>query len=283
MPAGSREKETMRFMRRGGTSIAGAAAYVAIRLGMHMVGPGILDPRLAIVSSIAIMMLVQLALVVSIARLQMKPRLTALWALLFAVGFVGMVLLPRIGHAGSAGAEIGLAAVQDLLLMLTAAFLGCTISYVIREPNILLPAAVFAGLVDYWSVSWGPLSRIMEKKPSVVAAMSVHVPTPVPGVPGTMIGMGDFVFLALFFGVLYRFGMNVRGAFWLGYLLLTAAMLVVLGYGGALPALVPMGVAVVATNIRRFHLNRDELLATLYVGVLLLVLLVASGVFLFRR
>ena len=98
-----------------------------------------------------------------------------------------------------------------------------------------------------------------------------------------MIGMGDFIFLALFFSVLFRLGMNVKGSFWLGYVLLTASMYVVVVFGGALPALLPMGIAVIGANRRHFHLKRDEQLAMIYVGAILLAFLVVSGIFMFRK
>ncbi len=269
-------------LSRAGACVVVAGVYLVLRFAMPMAGHGLLNPHLAVFLSVAVIMMMQLALVVGIAGLRIGPRSTAFLAVLTAVLLAGtVILLARIKPIASAAVFDNLAVLQDLFLMLFAAFLGYTVSFIVREPSLLLPVAVFAALVDYWSVSWGPLSHVIENKPSVVAAASVHMPTPVPGVPGTMIGMGDFVFLALFFAVLFRFGMNVRGAFWLGYILLTASMLVVLKLGGALPALLPMGVAVIATNMRFLKLKRDELLATLYVGAMLLVLLVASRVFLF--
>ena len=268
---------------RIGPCILMAGAYIIIIFAITMAKLVKLNVHLAIglsVVSVCVLMLVQLAFVISVVGLRMRPRLSALLALLSAAVFVG-ILFSKL-HAPMM-AILGLASIQQLSLMLFAAALGYTISFIVREPNILLPIAIFAAFVDYWSVTWGPLSQILEKKPAIVAAVSVHMPTPVPGVPGTMIGMGDFVFLALFFGVLYRFSMNVKGTFWLGYGLLTASMLVVMGLGGALPALIPMGLAVVAANAKLFKLKREELLAIVYVGALLLVVLIASGIFLFER
>ena len=167
--------------------------------------------------------------------------------------------------------------------MLFAGLLGYTISFIVREKNILLPAAIFAALVDYWNVSWGPLSHILVDKPSVVAAAAVSMPAVSAGMPGMIIGMGDFVFLSLFFGVLYRFRMNVKGTFWLGYGLLTASMLAVMYFGSAFPALIPMSLAVVAANAKLFKLKREEQLAMVYVGALLLAALILMWIFMFRR
>lgn len=272
----------MRFGHLG-TSIALAFAYMAIRLIMPWIRIGFLNPYLAAFLFVALLMLVQLALAVSVAGMQARPRYIALLALLSAVIVVGItVLLLKVKLSSIVLISMSLA-FRDLFLMLFAASLGYTVSFIVREPSILLPVAVVAAMVDCWSVTVGPLRHVLENKPGVVAVASVQMPTPVPGVPGTMIGMGDFLFLALFFGILYRFSMNTRGAFWAGYALLTLSMLIVMKFSTALPALVPMALAITGTNIRHFKLKREEVFSTLYVGGFVLVLLVASGIYLSRR
>jgi hypothetical protein len=171
----------------------------------------------------------------------------------------------------------------EFSLMLLAIFLGSTISHIIREPNLLLPVAMFAAAVDFWNVYHGWLGQVVATKPEVVSAVTVHMPTPVPGIPYVMIGMGDFVFMALYMTAIYRFDLNTKGTFWLTYILVTVSMLIVVVSGAPLPALVPIAVAVIAANARRIKLKREELLATIYVGVVLLALLVASGVAMSRH
>lgn len=255
--------------------------YLVIRLSAPLIKPGHVS-GLEVFLGLAVLMLVQIALVVSVAGLRLGMRSTALLCLASALLFIGILLLTRKFELASWLLLI-LGAFQDLLLMLAAGFLGCIAGLIIREPNIVLPIAVFAGLVDYWNVSLGPLGRIIETKPSLLSAVTVHMPTPMPGVPVLMIGMGDFIFLALFFSVLFRLGMNVKGSFWLGYAFLTATMYVVLVFGGALPALLPIGIAVIGANRRYFKLRRDEQLAMIYVGAILLAFLIMSGIFMFRK
>ena len=271
---------------RIGACITLAVAYLALRFALPYVRPEFINPALVVLLCTALLMLAQLAFVVSIASLRLRPRSSVLLILASALAAAAMVFL-EVRLEPRAPALAGALAVnlvfRDLCLMLFAGSLGYVVSFIVREPNILLPAAVFAGLVDYWNVSWGPLSRLVERKPEVITTVSVHMPMPVPGMPDGTVGIGDFVFLALFFGALYRFGLNVKGAFWLGYGLLTACMLFVLKFESAMPALVPIAIAVVGANIRNFKLQREELLATLYVGVLLLLLILASVIFLFRR
>jgi hypothetical protein len=264
------------------------AVFLATRTLLAILRPGRMNDLhmiLATLLVVLVMMLVQLALVQSIVRLSLKPKQSALWALLSAVAFVGGLFLQAHvmkGHVYLPVVQL-LVGMHQLSLMLLAVFMGVTVSYIIREPNILLPVTLVAALVDFWNVYIGPLGHIVATKPGIVNAVTVQMPAPVPGMPIPMIGMGDFVFLALYMSVVYRFGLNVRGTFWWGYALLTLTMLAVLGPVGAVPALVPMAIAVIAANIRRIHLRRDELLATIFVGVIALALIGASGVHMLKQ
>ncbi|HUV06045.1 MAG TPA: hypothetical protein VMX94_13230 [Armatimonadota bacterium] len=273
----------MRFGRIG-ACIGLAAAYVTLRFAAPLVKPGFISPDFTAFAYTALLMLAQLAFVVSIAGLKMRPKSSALLMLPCALAvvatiFLEMKLVPL--RPTPVAALVVSSVFRNLCLMLFGGSLGCLLSFMIREANILVPVAVFAALVDYWNVSWGPLSRVIERKPDIIATASVHMPA--PGMPGGSVGVGDFVFLALFFAVLYRFSLNVRGAFWLGYGLLTACMLIVLKFGIPVPALVPMAIAVVGANVRSFKLRREELLAILYVGLLLLMFLLAWLLFVFKR
>ena len=280
MSAGSLEEGNMRLNRIGACLVM-IGIYLIMRFMAPLIKPGHVG-ALGVFLTIGVLMLVQLALVVSVAGLRLNARQTAPLCLASAFLFVGILLLTRKIELAPWLLQV-LGTFQDLFLMLAAGFLGCIAGLIVREPNIVLPIAVFAGLVDYWNVSLGPLGHIVETKPSLISAVTVHMPTSMPGVPMLMVGMGDFIFLALFFSVLYRLGMNVKGSFWLGYVFLTATMYVVVVFGGALPALLPMGIAVIGANRRHFQLKRDEQLAMIYVAAVLLAFLIMSGVFMFRR
>lgn len=273
----------MRLSRTGALLVI-VGAYLVLRLAVPMIRPGQIDIRLAILLSIGIMMLIQLALVSAIAGLKLHAMRSLLLAVSTGALFgLTIAVLPRFRPALDESALMILGIPQDLLLMLFAAFLGVFISFIIREPNLMLPIAVFAGLVDLWTVTVGPLALMIENTPAVVEAAAVQMPTPVPGIPGVMIGMGDFVFLAIFFSVIYRFGMNARRTFWLGYVLLTLSMFVVMALGVPIPALLPMGAAVLVANIGCFKLSHKELLAAMYVGAVLLLLLAGSAFMLLRK
>jgi hypothetical protein len=260
-----------------------AIAYICLRLLVSVV---VKVPVCEIIYTLlctSALMLVQLGFVTQVAGLRLR-----LGATLALVVVTMLLLVCTIGVesyltslktvATSLVTWVGL--LHDLFLILFATSLGYMVGFIVREPNIILPVALFAAAVDYWNVTWGMLSKTIRDNPEIVAKLSVTVPTPI-GLTYT-IGMGDFVFWALFFGVLYRFGMNTKATFVLGYALLTVSLILVLLVGCVFPALVPMGLAVVVANMRFFKLSREELLATLYVGGILLIFLSLSA-FLFSR
>jgi hypothetical protein len=160
--------------------------------------------------------------------------------------------------------------------------LGVTISHIIREKSLLLPVVIVAALVDFWNVYVGPLGQVVATRPDIISKVVVQMPTPVPGMPVPMIGMGDFVFLALYMSVVCRFGMNVRATFWWGYALLTVTILAVLRVPFPIPALVPMSVVVIIANWREFKLSREEVIATTVVSLLVASMLTASSIHTWR-
>lgn len=268
------------LLHRARICLGFAGTFVVFRLMIAMFTPAQMETHPALLISaiifltISILMLLQLGFVVSLAGLKLQAKSAALisaGALCIFVGIIFLLMKARITIPILLGLVL---AFKDLSLMLFAASMGYTISFIVREPNIIMPIALFAGLVDYWGVTAGPLSAILASRPEVLDAVSVHMPVPVINAPGTIIGMGDFVFFALFFAVMYRFSLNVKGAFWLGYGLLTLTMFVVMALNIAIPALAPMGVAVIAANVGVVKLRREEKLATLYLGILLLAALV---------
>lgn len=172
---------------------------------------------------------------------------------------------------------------MDIGLALAAAGIGALIAAVIRDPNILLPASVFAAFADYLMVytSIGIVHTKLqtEQGRQQIGAMSAHVPTPHPAIAPLTVGMADYVFLAFFFACVYRFGMNERGTFAAFFLALTLSLLFV-AYVSAIPALAPMALAFVAVNFRHFRLSKSELQA---MGLAFaIVAAVVAGLFFFR-
>ena len=92
--------------------------------------------------------------------------------------------------------------------------------------------------------------------------------------PATMVGLGDFLFMALVFAAVHRLGMNGRRNYWFVFAAMTVGMLavafVLLPF---LPALTVLAVAVVTANWRQFKMSRQELGYIAIVTAVLIVLL----------
>ncbi len=262
--------------------IAVVAAYVILRVAAQTVAIRTAHPALLILLSVAVFMLLQLAIIRGASGLQIRPRVTGWLIPVFAAAVVGFMVLGAVRMPLILAVLV--ASMRDIALMFFAVSLGYTLSVIVREPNILLPVAIFAAIVDFWSVNFGPLAILLARKPEVVAAAAVQVPAMGQPMPVSMIGVGDFVFLALFFGVMYRFRMNVAGAFWLGYVLLTVTMFLVIRVEalGAVPALVPIAIAVIGANTKHIKLKGGEILSTIIVGVVLVAFLILSVVLMSR-
>lgn len=175
---------------------------------------------------------------------------------------------------GVAGA--GIEALRDLGKILAAGGVGIGLAALLREPNILLPAGVFAAFADFVVVSFGTVKHALStpKGQALVQSVSAKVPSLLPALgAGVTIGPADFLFLGIFLGCAHRFEMGLaRNA-----RLLTAALaatLLLTYLIPAIPALAPMSITFVAANWRHFRLSRAELVST---GI---VLAVAGGLFL---
>jgi len=159
-------------------------------------------------------------------------------------------------------------------LILTAIFFGRSVAGLVREPNLLLPVLATAAVVDLWGVYYGPVAKVVQRAPEVIQQMAAQAPVFRPPTAGgtplvPLVGVGDFIFLAILLSCVYRFEMNVRGT--LGW----AAALTFGGLMGVsflpirLPGLVFMGLAGVLANWQHFRFSREEKFALLYAGGLL--------------
>ncbi|GAG48903.1 unnamed protein product, partial [marine sediment metagenome] len=122
---------------------------------------------------------------------------------------------------------------QDLLgnlaLIIWAVLLGRLVSRIIKEGKLLLPVAVVASVADIFTVFWGVVKEVGEKAPEVVEAFSAQTPVePPPEMAApilTAVGIGDFLFLALFLSVALRYSMNATGALWATFAVMLVAPL----------------------------------------------------------
>ena len=201
------------------------------------------------------------------------------------------IVAPWQGEAGAflAGVALWFVAgarhdplLSDCALILSAIALGRLVSRAVRYPNLLVPIGAVAAFVDIWGVNLGgPVAQVVQKAPETAARFVTHVPS--FGAPHfvAIVGVGDFVFLAVFFACLRRFQLNVTGAATL------AAVFAVVGLVVAvrlipLPGLPFIAAGVLLPNARRFHFTREEKFALVY-GAIFLVALLAAGTVLMRR
>lgn len=238
----------------------------------HMRGFAVL--ALAVVPT-ALFMLLQLWLSHSLVRL--KTKAIASVGLLIGsliLWFLTLWLVHPHHH-------IGLYALRQMLLGLfittACTFFGVLLSRIVREPNILAPVALIAMPIDYLGAmtNIGFTQNVVHAHPSIVRAVSVPVPA-VAGLPiFPFIGPGDALFMAFFFAVVLRLGMNDRGTFWWMYGLLTPSLIAVIVLPDfAIAALVPMGLAVLIANFKFFRLKRAEAFAVLYAAIFVIALVV---------
>ncbi|MDO8585712.1 MAG: hypothetical protein Q7T82_01605 [Armatimonadota bacterium] len=166
----------------------------------------------------------------------------------------------------------------DLSRIVAASFLGYLVSFVLRDKNIVLPIAGFAACLDIWTVTWGPTRHMIEKAPKLVEEVSA--PIPIPGGHGdlaSVIGPADFVFLAVFFGAIYRLKMEPGLTFRIVLPLLCLTMIAVNStpYFPGIPALVPMGIGVIAANYRHVKFSKQEKWSVIIMSIILTLALAA--------
>ncbi|HVT12253.1 MAG TPA: hypothetical protein VHE55_08295 [Fimbriimonadaceae bacterium] len=187
-----------------------------------------------------------------------------------------------------------LTAIAQAALGCWCAGLGALLATLIKEKNILLPIAIFLAAYDFFLVltPWGFTQKLLKVAQPVFTKVAAQIPVvsaaPTHGVAraGAYVGMADLVFLAMFFIALFRFRMRTRQTLYAVLPALIAYLLIVLLLGryevagfslGQLPALVPIGLAVLIVNWREFDLKKDEKLATAVLALLAVGFLVFAA------
>lgn len=269
--------------RRGGLSqffiLLGLMAAINVALSFIAV------PREATLAiGIAIGVLFLVAPIVAIYRGSDHP-----WTPTLALGFVGAGAVIQIvagvvvanGWASGAPAA-AISAIGQMGLMIWCIGLGALLATkAIREPNLLIPVSVFLIAFDILLVLTpvGTVQHVLKAAPKVFTSMAYKVPavsdrvTLGPVGAAAHIGPADFLFLAMFFVAMFRFGMNAKATVFA----LVPTLLLYMGavfMFGPLPALPPIALCFLIANAPHFKLKRDEWIAT---GVLTLILAVIIG------
>lgn len=203
------------------------------------------------------------------------------WTSGLAVGFIvlGVAMHVGLSYAGASLAKGALASVLSALgqsgLMVWCVGLGALLTTLLKEKNLLIPVSLFLAAFDIFLVLTpvGPTRIILQAAPQVFETASWHIPkvqenpTLGPVAATAHIGPADFLFMAMFFVAIHRFGMRSRQTLlWLAPTLL--AYMVIVGLVGPLPALVPIGLCVLIVNWKEFSLSKEEWASTALVAVL---------------
>lgn len=268
-------------------------AYLVCTLGGGALRPATmpvwLGAALALFFELAIL-LASILLVLSIARLKIGPWAELAWVALLLALFVisrpdsiaiagGWLGNPEGGRRVAQALKITPAQqfMGNIALILWAVFLGRLVSRVVREGKLLLPVAAVASVADTVTVFWGVVAHLTQKAPEVVKTFSAQTPVAAPpsiSLPTiSSIGIGDFMFLALFLAVAVRYGMDATRAMWLTLIVMVFVapvpfiLIPSLGTTG-MPGLPFLSLGVLAANWRYLRFTRDEKRALAFVGLL---------------
>ena len=259
-----------------------AGAIYALLVGLPQMDAGKYSGLVSVAGTLVFTVL-SVVLVMQVARLRLDWRAEV--AGLVVAGGVWM-LADRAAGIGKveqlyAGAGGSVAFIFSCLMG------GRLLSRILRERNILLPVAGVAILADIFTVFVGPAGKALAKAPQLVQKFSVGLPTAGSAVPGAHLpptvgtmGLGDFIFLALFLTAAARFGFPLRRG---GRIIATLVCVALAAYL-LLPPILPgipllplIGGGFLIAYWRRFDLSKAERQALLWGGLFLVALLAAAG------
>jgi hypothetical protein len=160
---------------------------------------------------------------------------------------------------------------NNLFLPLAAALVGAGVGRVIKHPNTLLAAAGFSIFFDIVVVTMGTVAVLMKSNSNIIAAVSVgagSLPTTAgpaavalkqyDPISAVTIGPADVLFVALFLSAIYQLKLSRRTTFIWMFILLGIALLVVQITSLPIPALAPMGIAVLIANLSHAAFTAQE-------------------------
>ncbi|MBM3458252.1 MAG: hypothetical protein FJX77_06945 [Armatimonadetes bacterium] len=271
-------------MRRWGSDpVALLGVYLLLRWGLSQgqLPGGTPGPVLLVAAAFSAAVSLGLPIAAMVAMVaRPRPPVVLVGAILGGLAlWLGLANLPL-----PRGALALSLALQDTGKILAAGSLGVLLGRALRDPNLLLPAGIFAAFADFVVVNFGTVKHALSSPQgrALVEKVSATVPALHARLPVLTIGPADFLFLGLFLACAARFGMGTARTAWvLGVVLVLSLVLVPVI--GPIPALAPMSIAFVAVNWRHFRLSRQELIHTLIVLGLMGGLFLAYFLFLFPR
>jgi len=212
--------------------------------------------------------MIWVTLVIVAVRQVTRLQLTVLVSLILTAVCAVVLVLVLVLHLGQP--------LQSLAVLYTAALLGCVVSAIFREPNVLLPVALLAPIIDYWTVKFGPVSHAIVSPRDILPVVSVTIPGAHALKPLALMGAGDFLFMAMFLAAAERLKMQPDRTVWLFIPLVAITMILVLWVDAigrtGMPGLVVISLGFLIANWRCFRLTRGEIVITsVIVGMAFLV------------
>jgi hypothetical protein len=226
--------------RASAAPLAGLSLAPAITLVAGVIAPRIPMPEAA---------------AAAVAFAGARATLTTRRALALAAG--GLALL-AVAVVAAPRPLLG-ASIVNLALVAIAHAAGASIGRRVAHPGHLLPACAVAAAADLVSVIHpsGPTRAIVENE-RALALFAIGFPVPGTRAIAPSIGFGDFVFLALVLGVAAVHGLSIVRAALSGAIGLAVAGLVAARFAVPIPALVPIGAAVVLGLPEARRLRRED-------------------------
>ena len=275
---------------------SGAARLVAVGLvGTWVLTVGVpflpVPPVLGTLLATALLTALSFVALYGIAKLKLAPWHEA--ALMVTCGLAWYTLAhavaSRHGRGPLSEGQLLAIAASGVGFLVMCAMGGRLLSRLVREPNLLLPVLVTAAVADVFTVFAGPTGEMLKRAPSVVQHLSMAVPQAGSAAHGrgmaglamaASIGLGDYIFGALFLAAAWRHGLDTRRAAIGGAICALIGMLCVLMIPqvSALPLLPFIAVGVLVPNVRRFKFSRQEIV-TMAVGAVFLAALLTAFFF----
>lgn len=271
-----------------------AALYIGAYLLVALSGGAVvarMSSHLAIGAAVTfiatIVLALSLLLVLSICRLSLSARgeLVMVLAMLVLFCLVRPQVFAFLGRwlgNPAGGKQIadalsfipGQMLLGNTVLIVWAAFLGRLVSRVIREGKLILPVAVVASVADIFTVFWGVVAHVTETAPEVAETFSASAPVAPPpevAVPIlSAVGIGDFLFLALFLAVTLRYSMQPAKTMWATFavMLVAPAAFYLAPDAPGMPGLPFISAAALWANWPYLRFTREEKRALAFSGAL---------------
>ena len=167
------------------------------------------------------------------------------------------VLLAALGGGAVVAGALNLAGVGALANApeaIAASAAGLLLAAALATPTVAVVVPLFVAAIDIWSVSSGPTSRLVDAGRDPVDILSFDLPAWGGGSAGGL-GVTDAVFLAMFAGWAWRFGLRRRATLAGMGLGLLAALVLSLLTDEAIPALPLIAAGYLLPNADRLALQ----------------------------